>query len=82
MNSQKSAHKKEKKNPTNPQTRNLKKHPPLPHVSLAFPMLSGRTCITVVDGAYQIQNLPLAFGLWARNLNFPKKVIFKGIQNR
>jgi hypothetical protein len=43
-------------------------------------MPSGRTCITVV-GAYQIQNLPPAFGLQARSLNFLKKVPFKGIKN-
>jgi hypothetical protein len=45
-------------------------------------MASGCTCIIVVDGAYQIQNLPPAFGLRTHNLNFPKKVLFKGIQNR
>jgi hypothetical protein len=47
----KAAHKKKKEHnkPSNP---NLEKHSQLPHVSLAFPMPSGCTCITVVDGAY------------------------------
>jgi len=37
-----------------PQTRTLKKHTLLQHVSLAFPLPRGRARITIINGAYYI----------------------------
>jgi hypothetical protein len=50
------------KNPS-PQTQNHRKTPTLHHVRFAFPTLGGHARITVIDGAYQIQNFPPTFGL-------------------
>jgi hypothetical protein len=54
---------------------------PLLHMSLAFPWPRGRACITVVYGAFQIQQLPPTFKLRMCNLCFPMKILFHGIWN-
>jgi hypothetical protein len=67
--------KKKKKKKTHPQK---PKPSMLLHVGLAFPKPGGRTSITVVDGAYQIQHLSLTFGLWTHSLNSSMEVLFNG----
>jgi hypothetical protein len=65
-----------KEKPTNPQEpKALKPEPYMEHstlhqMSLAFPSLRGRACITSVDGAFQIQQLPPTFRLRTHNLCF------------
>jgi hypothetical protein len=44
---------------------NPRGHKTLLHESLAFPALRGSACNAVINGTFQIQKLPLSFGLLA-----------------